>query len=95
MQTFGQRIKKARIGKGMSMDVLGKKIRSHKGYISGIENDKVSPPHWALTRRLCRVLGLPEDEMQILGWAQKAPAVVKGRILEILQNSLTYFGTAP
>ena len=58
MKTYGQTIRTARMNSGLTLAALAKKVGSHKGYISGIENRKVSPPAWKMTMKLADSLGL-------------------------------------
>lgn len=71
MKTFGERIRTARLAKGLTLEALAKVIKSHKGYVSGIENGKVNAPSHKLIPALCRRLGLPVEEMAALAWWEK------------------------
>ena len=44
MSNFGNLVKWLRKKKGLSLDEVARKIKSHKGYVSGIENGKVALP---------------------------------------------------
>jgi transcriptional regulator with XRE-family HTH domain len=73
MLTFGQRVKDARKAKGWTLERAAKAVKSHKGYISGIENGKVNAPSPKIIPLLCRHLELPLSEMLALAWWEKAP----------------------
>lgn len=73
MKTFGQRIHEARKAKGLTLAAIAKAIKSQKGYISGIEHGKTSPPSPKLISALCRKLDLPVDEMATLAHWEKRP----------------------
>lgn len=73
MKTFGQRIKEARKEKGFTLDQVAKACRSHKGYISGIENAKTRPPSPKILVLLCKKLELDPEELAALAWWEKRP----------------------
>lgn len=52
MQRFGEWVREQRKARNWTLETLSKKIGSHKGYVSGIENDKVSPPSAKICRKL-------------------------------------------
>jgi transcriptional regulator with XRE-family HTH domain len=41
---FGDLVRKMRKEKSLTLEAVAKKVGSHKGYVSGIENDRVNPP---------------------------------------------------
>lgn len=61
----------------LTLEQVARKIGSHKGYISAIENNKVRPPSPRVTARLCKVLGMDLRTMLMRGWAEKAPALIR------------------
>jgi len=77
MKDFGVVIREARKAKRLTLEAVAKKIGSHKGYVSGIENRKVNPPSPRITKRLCASLGLGVEDMLIRAWIQKAPVQVR------------------
>jgi transcriptional regulator with XRE-family HTH domain len=79
MKRFGEVIKDARLAKRLTLEAVAKAIRSHKGYISGIEHGQVNPPSPKIVAKLCAKLELPFEEMLALGWWEKRP---KGLTLE-------------
>jgi transcriptional regulator with XRE-family HTH domain len=70
---FGQILRDVREGSGLTLEELGRKLRKSKGYLSGIENAKCSPPIPAITARICKVLRMKPDGLLILGEVAKAP----------------------
>ena len=54
MSRFGERVKKLRKDKNLTVEKVAKAIGSHKGYVSGIENGKVKPPSPKLVRKIAR-----------------------------------------
>ena len=44
MSHFGALVRKLRKEKALTLEGVAKKIESHKGYVSGIENDKDTRP---------------------------------------------------
>ncbi len=90
MKTFGQRVQDARKAKGLTLEQLGKVIRSHKGYISGIENGKVRPPSPKMLPVLCKKLGLPVESMAALAyWEKRDKLVTASALLGVLEDVIT------
>jgi len=81
MLKFGQRVHQARVEKRLTLDAVAKAIRSHKGYVSGIENDKVNPPSPKVVARICAKLELPFEEMLALGFWEKRPKGVTTQVM--------------
>lgn len=89
MNTFGKLVRGLRIAEGLTLDSVGKKIGSHKGYVSGIENEVVNPPSVAFVRKLYRAfekklqsLGVKATEQDFLelAWVSKAPTIIRPRL---------------
>jgi transcriptional regulator with XRE-family HTH domain len=74
---FGDLVKRLRKEKDLTLEDVAKKIGSHKGYVSGIENDKVNPPSVKIIRKFARLFGEDERAMVRLAWVDKAPALIK------------------
>ena len=55
MSEFGDLVKKLRKEREMTLEAVAKKIGSHKGYVSGIENGKVNPPSVKVIRKFSRL----------------------------------------
>jgi transcriptional regulator with XRE-family HTH domain len=70
---FGRILRDVREGSGWTMEELGRKIRKSKGYLSGIENAKCSPPIARVTVRLCKALRMKPDGLLLLAEVAKAP----------------------
>lgn len=83
MKRFGEVMKEARKGLGLTLEAVAKSTSTHKGYISGIEHGKVNAPAANLTRRLARKLGLDPEEMVAIGYWEKRP---EGVTLELLKR---------
>lgn len=94
MMTFGEMVKVARKTRDLTLQDVARACGTVKGYVSGIEGGKVSPPSWRVVRRMCRILGLPETKMQLLAWAEKAPAVVREEALRRVFGKEAKRGTA-
>lgn len=87
MSKFGELIKLMRKQRGMKLDVVAQKIKSHKGYVSGIENGKVNPPSVKIVRRFAKIFGCNELALVRLAWADKAPKIIREdaqRVLALL-----------
>jgi len=74
---FGELVRTWRQAKGLTLDVVAKKIGTHKGYISGIERGKVSPPSVKLIRKFAKVFGQDEKQLVRMAWVDKAPALIR------------------
>lgn len=77
MQTFGPVLKQFRKQKGLTLEALAKKCGVRKGYLSGIENERVNPPSARTIRCLARVLGVDRKQLFILALIKKAPAEIR------------------
>ena len=63
--------------KGITLEAVAKKIGSHKGYVSGIENDKVNPPSVKVIKKYAKCFGQDARALVRLAWVDKAPAIIK------------------
>jgi len=88
MKAFGEVVKDRRQFLKLTLEELAKKIGSHKGYISGIENGKVSPPSPRITEKLCLALEIGVEGMLLRGWAQKAPKRVRAWVSDLVAKEL-------
>jgi transcriptional regulator with XRE-family HTH domain len=77
VSNFGDLVKRLRKEKGMTLEQVAKKIGSHKGYVSGIENDKVNPPSVKIIRKFAKVFSQDERQLVRIAWADKAPAIIR------------------
>lgn len=81
MSAFGDLMKRLRRERGWTLETVAKKIGSHKGYVSGFENDKVNPPSAKIVRKLAKLFGQDEQPLLRLSAAQKVPAPVRAEFL--------------
>jgi transcriptional regulator with XRE-family HTH domain len=86
MNSFGQVVRARRRQLGLTLEQLAKKVGTHKGYVSGTENGKVRPPAAKLTLKLAKALDLNALDLVELGWAEKAPALIRDRVRTRLQQ---------
>lgn len=84
MGSFGTLVKQLRKEKGHVLEYVAKKIGSHKGYLSGIENGKVNPPSARFVRKLSRILEYDEKELLKMAYLEKVPAAVREEFEEAL-----------
>jgi transcriptional regulator with XRE-family HTH domain len=82
---FGDLVKKLRKEKGLMLEAVAKKIGSHKGYVSGIENDKVNPPLVKIIKKLAKLFGQDARAPARLAWVDKAPEIVRQDAEEFLE----------
>lgn len=95
MNTFGKVVKHLRKLAGMTLEQVAAKVGSHKGYLSGIEAEKVNPPSAKVCKKFARIFERTllnsgtvahEEDWIELAWACKAPLAVRPRVLGRLEN---------
>jgi transcriptional regulator with XRE-family HTH domain len=67
------------------MEVLARKIGTHKGYISGIETGKVRPPSVKVIQKYARALDQDAKHLVRIAWVDKAPELIREDALRFLQ----------
>jgi transcriptional regulator with XRE-family HTH domain len=82
---FGNLMKSLRKQKGMTLDVVAKKVGTHKGYVSGIETGKVNPPSVKMIRKFARMFGQDEKTLVRLAWVDKAPSLIRQEAEDFLK----------
>jgi len=87
MSGFGDLVKILRKGRGMTLEQVARKIGSHKGYVSGIENGKVNPPSVKFIRKFARVFQHDERQMVRLAYVDKAPKMIKDEARRLLDEA--------
>jgi transcriptional regulator with XRE-family HTH domain len=75
--SFGTLLQKLRKEQGLTLKELSEKVGSSKGYLSGIENEKVNPPSEKFVRKLARILGVDEIEFLKMAYLEKVPAALR------------------
>lgn len=85
MGSFGMLVKQLRKERGYVLEHVAKKIGSHKGYLSGIENGKVKPPSARFIRKLSKILDYDEREMLKMACLEKVPVLIREEFEEALQ----------
>ncbi len=85
MSHFGDLVKKLRREKGLTLESVAKKLGSHKGYVSGIENDKVNPPSVKIIKKFAKLFGQDARALARLAWVDKAPEILKQDAEEFLR----------
>jgi transcriptional regulator with XRE-family HTH domain len=87
MSRFGDLVKQLRKERSMTLEQVARKIQSHKGYVSGIENGKVNPPSVKFIRKFARIFGYDEKQMVRMSYVDKAPKLIKDEATVILEAS--------
>jgi transcriptional regulator with XRE-family HTH domain len=77
VSNFGDLVKRLRKERGLTLEAVAKKIGSHKGYVSGIENDKVNPPSVKIIKKFAKLFAQDERTLVRIAWADKAPAIIR------------------
>jgi HTH-type transcriptional regulator, competence development regulator len=83
MNRFGQKVRKLRQGKGLSLRELAPKVGVGFTYLSKVETGRLDfgdYPGEALIRKLAKTLDADADELLIL--AEKVPDRIRKRVLE-------------
>lgn len=72
----------------LPLNQVARKIGVGKGYLSGIELGRISPPSAKVLKKLARVLSLPSWDLQALAWAEKAPSDIRSDILDLVWRAI-------
>jgi transcriptional regulator with XRE-family HTH domain len=70
---FGMIVKNLRAEKKLTLEDLGKLVKKSKGYLSGIENQKVRPPTPSIVASLAKALGFDANILAQVAYVEKAP----------------------
>ena len=84
MSGFGDLVKGLRKERQMTLEQVARKIGSHKGYVSGIENGKVNPPSVKFIRKFAKIFQYDEKRMVRLAYVDKAPKLIKDEAKRLL-----------
>lgn len=90
MSKFGEVVKALRLADELTLEAVAKRIGSHKGYISGIENGKVNAPSVKVLRRYQKIFehrGIKLEDLVELAYVDKSPALVRSRLLLRIQDN--------
>lgn len=85
MSHFGDLVWKLRKEKGLTLEAVARSIGTHKGYVSGIENDKVNPPSVKIIKKYAKVFGQNARTLARLAWVDKAPEILREDAQEFLE----------
>ncbi len=86
MSYFGDLVRRLRKERNMTLEAVAKKIGSHKGYVSGIENGKVNPPSVKFIRKFAKLFNFDERQMVVLAYVDKAPKVIRDEAERLLRS---------
>ena len=81
---FAKTVYKARSDRAMTLEAMAKKFRTHKGYLSGIENAKVAPPTMRYIRRMASAYGLDLKALAMMAWLEKAPVEIREEAIALV-----------
>jgi transcriptional regulator with XRE-family HTH domain len=84
---FGRQLKVMRIRKGWTLEFVARKIGSHKGYISGIENGKVNPPSMKFLRKIAKLFRISLRTTALSAYIEKAPKIIRRDVLDAFDYS--------
>lgn len=88
---FAEILRRARRAMGFSLQNLADKMKTSKGYLSGLECRKVNPPSPKVVRKLVKILHLDLDELLVHSFVEKAPkeirSIVRSGALAALEAS--------
>lgn len=77
MSHFSDLVRTLRKEKGLTLEQVAKRIGSHKGYVSGIENNKVNPPSVKIIKKYAKLFDQDARALARLAWVDKAPEILK------------------
>jgi len=77
MSNFGDLLRRLRKEQGPTLQAVARKVGSHKGYVSGIENDRINPPWVKITGRIAKLFLQDERMLVRIAWADEAPALIR------------------
>lgn len=92
---FGKRLRELRKERGITLETLASKIGSSKGYLSGIENEKVAPPTEKFVRKLARIFGLDEVAFLKMAYLDKIPRALQPELRKALGAEGSAAGVPP
>lgn len=95
MSSFGDLVRRLRKERGLTLEQVARKIGSHKGYVSGIENGKVNPPSVKFVRKFARLFSHDEKEMVRMSWLDKAPKIIKEELDSALRGDACLPASSP
>jgi transcriptional regulator with XRE-family HTH domain len=95
VSNFGDLVKRLRKEKGLTLEAVAKKIGSHKGYVSGIENGKVNPPSVKIIRKFARLFAQDERTLVRIAWVDKAPPIIRDEAHRLLSLAETDGAAGP
>jgi len=82
--SFGQKVRRARHGKGMTLEALAEATGMAKSYLSQIETGYAPPPRDEKVRRLAAALGLDVEELLPQAHLSELPEDVKRRLARMV-----------
>lgn len=84
MQSFGKFLRDLRVSKELSLTELARKAGVEKGYLSGVENEKVNPPSARVVRMLAKVLKHDTKDLLLRACIEKAPKEIQQDLVRAL-----------
>lgn len=85
MSMFGDVLKRLRAERDVTLEEVAQAVKTHKGYISGIENGKVRPPSVRMIEKLARFYKQDPKPLVRLAWVDKAPSLLRSEAHEFLK----------
>lgn len=80
MERFGTLIRRHRFSRGWTLEDVARRLRTHRGYVSGWENGGVNPPSAKLVIRLAKLYGLDQEDLLLRAWSEKAPKEIRAAL---------------
>ena len=82
---FGQEVRRARTGRGMTLDGVAAATGMAKSYLSQIETGYAPPPRDEKVRKIAHALGLDEEALVAQAHLSQLPEGAKERIARLVQ----------
>jgi len=86
---FSQWLDRSRKAKALTLQGLGERVGSGKGYMCGILAEDVNPPSTKVCSLLAKVFGVSPEYVTFMAYRDKAPEPVRQRleVFEILRET--------
>ena len=84
MKRFGSVVREARRSKGLTLEAVAQQIGSHRGYLSAVENSRISPPKVQRVVQLARILRLEPKTLVKRAVVERAPRMVRAELERLI-----------
>src|SRR3972149_7365961 len=86
MKRFGEYLKELRKSRKMVLEDVARYCKTHKGYISGIENGKLRPPSHKFLSKFAKLFRVSEKELTRLAFVEKVPPIIRKEVKQMMEE---------